>query len=119
LLRLTQDVVAAAHKARRPVTVCGEIAADPLGCLALAALQVDSLSVPVTLLRGVRRIIAGQNARALKKLAPELLRQRTAADVRALLSEKLADTAGRDVEASGRRPEPKRSPAKSSRRGSL
>src|SRR5207302_11052045 len=47
LLRLIDDVVTKAHAANRPVTVCGEMAADPLGALALAALKIDSLSVPV------------------------------------------------------------------------
>src|SRR5207244_1993922 len=38
LLRLIGRAVADVHAAGRPVTVCGEAAADPLGALALAAL---------------------------------------------------------------------------------
>jgi phosphotransferase system, enzyme I, PtsP len=85
LLRLVHEVIRAAHSAGRPVTVCGEMAADPLGCLALVALQVDALSVGVNQLRSVRRTLTGLSASQAHELAPELLRQRTTAQVRNLL----------------------------------
>jgi phosphotransferase system, enzyme I, PtsP len=81
LLRIIHDVVQAAHRAGRPVTVCGEMAADPQGCLALVALQVDSLSGTVR--RTLSRVSAGK-ARDLTRL---LLRQRTSVQIRALLRE--------------------------------
>jgi phosphotransferase system, enzyme I, PtsP len=87
LLRMIHDIVQAAHRAGRPVTVCGEMAADPQGCLALVALQVDSLSVPVTQLRTVRRTLARLGSGLARELLPLLLRQRTAAQVRATLRE--------------------------------
>ncbi len=85
LLRLFDGVVTAAHAAGRPVTVCGELAADPLGALALAALKVDSLSVPVNGFAAARRCLAGHSPASLAALRPDLLRCRTAGDVRARL----------------------------------
>jgi phosphoenolpyruvate-protein kinase (PTS system EI component) len=85
LLRLIRDVVTDAHGAGRPVTVCGEIAADPLGALALAALQVDSLSVPVNRYEATRAALAGHTPAGLVELRLRLLRQRTGAGVRAML----------------------------------
>jgi phosphotransferase system, enzyme I, PtsP len=85
LLRLFDAVVTAAHAAGRPVTVCGELAADPLGALALAALQVDSLSVPVNDFAAARHCLAGHSPASLAGLRPGLLRCRTAGEVRALL----------------------------------
>src|SRR5205085_11224493 len=85
LLRLIHDVIQSAHRANRPVTVCGEMAADPLGCLALVALQVDSLSVPVGKLRTVRQILSRLQPGEARALAPLLLRQRTTSQVRDLL----------------------------------
>ncbi len=87
LLRLIHGVVQSAHRAGRPVTVCGEMAADPQGCLALVALQVDSLSVPVGQLRPVRRSLSRLSPATAREFAPQMLRQRTAAQVRALLHE--------------------------------
>ncbi len=85
LLRTIRDVVAAAHAAGRPVTVCGEMAADPQGSLALAALQVDSLSLPVSQLNSARRALADQSPERLIALASLFLQQRTAGQVRDLL----------------------------------
>ncbi len=85
LIRLIHDVTTHAHVARRPVSVCGEIAADPLGALALAALGVDTLSVPVNQLASARKGLAACNAAALAKVKEELLRQRTTGAIRTLL----------------------------------
>ena len=52
LLHVIDNVVRAARAANRPVSVCGEMAADPLGSVALAALGVTSLSVSVPRLDG-------------------------------------------------------------------
>ncbi len=59
VLYLIGEVVAAAHRAGKRVTVCGEMAADPQGILALADLKVDALSVPVQRLGAARRALAG------------------------------------------------------------
>jgi phosphotransferase system enzyme I (PtsP) len=85
LVRLIHDVVEDAHAAGRPVSVCGEVAADPLGALALAALGVDSLSVAVNQLDVTRQALAGREASALAGLKTELLRQRTTVAIRTLL----------------------------------
>jgi phosphotransferase system enzyme I (PtsP) len=86
LLRLIYSVVTDAHRARRAVSVCGEIAADPLGAVALAALEVDSLSVPVNQFAATRQVLAGRQPAALADLRPQMLRQRTARAVRTLLA---------------------------------
>jgi phosphoenolpyruvate-protein kinase (PTS system EI component) len=85
MLRLVDQVVTAAHAANRPVSVCGEIAADPLGAAALAALKVDGLSVAVNQFAKARQALVGLSLRSLADLRPLLLHQRTASGVRALL----------------------------------
>jgi phosphoenolpyruvate-protein kinase (PTS system EI component) len=87
LLRLIGDVVSDAHQAGRPVCVCGELAADPHGAVALAALEVDTLSVAVNQFAATRLALAGCTASALTQLKPELLRQRTTAAIRTLLQQ--------------------------------
>jgi phosphoenolpyruvate-protein kinase (PTS system EI component) len=86
LLSLVERVTADAHAAGRPVSVCGEAAADPLGACALAALGVDSLSVPVNQIAATRQALASLAPDALAGLSPRLLRQRTARGVRDLLA---------------------------------
>jgi phosphoenolpyruvate-protein kinase (PTS system EI component) len=85
LLRLVDTVITEAHRAGRQVTVCGEMAADPLGSVALAALGVDTLSVPVNQLAATRQGLARLSAEGLAELRLELLRQRTTARIRELL----------------------------------
>jgi phosphotransferase system enzyme I (PtsP) len=85
LLHLIHAVVRDAHAAGRPVTVCGEMAADPLGAAALAALQVDALSVPVNQFGAARQALARRTAGELAALRPRLLAQRTVAGVRTVL----------------------------------
>jgi phosphotransferase system enzyme I (PtsP) len=87
LLRLIAGVVGQAHAAHREVTVCGEMAADPLGAVALAALGVDALSVPVSQFEGTRRALASRPAERLASLRRELVEQGTATQVRQLLSD--------------------------------
>ena len=45
LIRMIGEMIASAHRGGRPVSVCGEMAADPEGAIALAALGADSLSL--------------------------------------------------------------------------
>jgi phosphotransferase system enzyme I (PtsP) len=89
MIRLIHDVTAAAHAAGRPVSVCGEIAADPLGALALAALGVDTLSVPVNQLGAARKALAGCKPAVLEEVRAVLLRQRTTSAIRTLLQKSL------------------------------
>jgi phosphotransferase system enzyme I (PtsP) len=87
LVQLIDEVVTVAHQLGRPVTVCGEMAADPMGALALAGLHVDALSVPVNKFLPTRAALARVTTDNLALLKPQLLRQRTAAEIRALLGQ--------------------------------
>lgn len=89
LLYMIDEVVTAAHRAKRPVSVCGEVAADLLGAAAMSALGVDSLSVPVNQFTATREALTRLGARPLADLRPRLLRQRTGAEVRELLQRHL------------------------------
>ena len=63
------------------------MASDPQGTLALAALQVDALSVAVHQLAAVRQTLQEQSPVKLLNLGPELLRFRTAGQVREFLGQ--------------------------------
>jgi phosphotransferase system enzyme I (PtsP) len=68
VLDAIRHVIEGAHRQDKPVSVCGEMAGDPAGALALLGMEVDSLSLsPASLLR-VKRVIRSftqQRARAL------------------------------------------------------
>jgi phosphotransferase system enzyme I (PtsP) len=85
-LRLLHQLIDAAHQAGRRVTVCGEMAGDPRGALALLALEVDALSVAVPHLGCVRQCLLEYAAADLSDLGAELLQRRSVAEVKALLT---------------------------------
>lgn len=87
VLRMIRDVITTGHAHARRVTVCGEMAADPEGVVALAALRVDSVSVPVNQLAGVRRALAGIPPASLAELGADLPRMRTATQARDLVQQ--------------------------------
>src|SRR5262249_28245231 len=65
VLRLIQLVVEAGLAAHRPVAVCGELAADPLGAVALIGLGITDLSVTPVAIPDVKdRVVALDAARA-------------------------------------------------------
>jgi phosphotransferase system enzyme I (PtsP) len=85
LLRLIASILSDARKARRPVSVCGEMASDPLGAIVLAAFQADSLSVAVNQYTATRQSLASRRREELAELGQQLLRQRTTQAIRGLL----------------------------------
>jgi phosphoenolpyruvate-protein kinase (PTS system EI component) len=90
VLRTIDQVVTAAHAAQKPVTVCGEMASDPQGAIALASLQLDSLSVAVQQLAATQSALASISSQCLSRLQEELLLLRTAKQTRQLVLESLA-----------------------------
>ncbi len=85
-LALLEPVVTAAHRHNKSVSVCGEMAADPRGAVALAALGVDRLSVPVKALRPIHQVLAGLEAKALSQVRRALLESNSRAAVADLVS---------------------------------
>lgn len=77
VLRVLRDVVRIAQRHAVPVTVCGEIAADPVFVPLLLSLGLTELSLhPATLLE-VRRAIRSSHLGQLRGAAPALLRARS------------------------------------------
>jgi len=58
ILRMIRRVIAAAHRAGKPVSVCGEMAARPDLALALVALGADTLSVAPAVVPELKQAIA-------------------------------------------------------------
>jgi phosphoenolpyruvate-protein kinase (PTS system EI component) len=69
VLALIAEVVGAAHRAGRAVTVCGEMAGEPSGALILAGLGVDAISVAPSRWADVRRALASASPAACEAAA--------------------------------------------------
>lgn len=57
MLRLVRMVTEAFHRQGKPVSVCGEMGGDPVSALALLGLGVDGLSMGVSALPGIKKMI--------------------------------------------------------------
>jgi phosphotransferase system enzyme I (PtsP) len=75
VLDAIQRTIEAAHRHGKPTSVCGELAGDPAGALALMGMKVDSLSMSPANLSRVKLVIrsfTSQRARTLLDAALEM-----------------------------------------------
>ncbi|MBX3067353.1 MAG: phosphoenolpyruvate--protein phosphotransferase [Cryobacterium sp.] len=82
VLRLIGMVGAAATKAKKPLSVCGEAASDPLLALVLVGLGVTSLSMTPNALRDVRSTLVRYSIDEVRELANLAVAAGTAAGAR-------------------------------------
>jgi phosphoenolpyruvate-protein phosphotransferase len=82
LLRLVKLSVEAAARHGIELSVCGEMAGDPMAALALVGLGVRSLSMTASSLPAVRRAIRAASVADLGETASEALTSASAAEVR-------------------------------------
>ena len=79
------------HNAARTVSVCGEMAGDPAGAVALLGMGVDSLSMSSPRLPRIKKVIRTIPRRKAEELLGRALAMPTAGAVRSLLKEALEE----------------------------
>ena len=84
VLRLLKMTVDAADKAKIPVAVCGEMAADPIAVPLLLGLGIKIMSLAPAMLPKIRAVVRKTSLVAARNLAEDALKAETAAEVRAL-----------------------------------
>ena len=81
VLRLIAHIAEAAHRASKPVAVCGEIASDPRLAPILVGLGIDELSMTPTALATIRTTLTSRSSSELTALARRVLTLQTVAEV--------------------------------------
>jgi phosphoenolpyruvate-protein phosphotransferase len=84
VLRTIRQVVEGGHAHGIPVAVCGEMAGDPSGAMALAGLGIDELSMDAGAFGGVKRAVASATRQQLAEAAERATGVEEAADARAI-----------------------------------
>jgi phosphotransferase system enzyme I (PtsI) len=92
VLRLLAHVIACARRARKPVSLCGEIAGDPAFAPVLVALGLEDFSLLPDRILEQRDALARCDRKALRGLAPRLLRARDSDEIAALIGDVHATT---------------------------
>jgi phosphotransferase system enzyme I (PtsI) len=88
ILRFIKIVVDAAHKEGIPVSVCGEMAADPLSTLLLVGLGVDELSMAAWSIMECKKIIRSVNYDEVRAVSAEALKFADTASINNFLKKK-------------------------------
>jgi phosphotransferase system enzyme I (PtsI) len=81
VLRTLKTIVDEAHRAKIPVSVCGEMAGDPVLVPLLLGLGVDALSMTPPLIPAVRYLVRAMKMADAKKLAKEALGMSSPKDI--------------------------------------
>ncbi|HEV8231549.1 MAG TPA: phosphoenolpyruvate--protein phosphotransferase [Thermoanaerobaculia bacterium] len=84
ILRMVRLVVEAGRAYSRPVAVCGELAADPIGTAVLVGLGILDLSVTPVAIAGVKDTLSGIDSARARALAEKALVAAEAAEVEKL-----------------------------------
>jgi len=82
VLSLIRTSVSAAHGHKIKISVCGEMAADPLGAILLVGLGVDELSVSFQSVGTVKRIVRSLDYATARQIAENASKMRTQADIK-------------------------------------
>jgi phosphotransferase system enzyme I (PtsI) len=89
VLRLVHNTIKSGHNARIPVSVCGEMAHEPLAVLLLVGLGIDGLSMALSGIPEIRRIIRRTTLLEAKEVARAALVGVTGTEVRRTLESAL------------------------------
>jgi phosphotransferase system enzyme I (PtsI) len=87
LMRLIGDVSRAAHTTKIPVTVCGEMAGEPMMAPVLIGLGIRELSMSAVSVPEVKAMIRATTLSEAEALVQRIKKLATAAEVRAMVSD--------------------------------
>jgi phosphotransferase system enzyme I (PtsI) len=88
VLKSIKLVIDAAHKENIPVSICGEMAADPLSTLLLVGLGVDELSMAAWSIMECKKVIRSINYDEARAISAEALKLTDTASINKFLKEK-------------------------------
>ncbi|HQS02177.1 MAG: phosphoenolpyruvate--protein phosphotransferase [Halothiobacillus sp. 24-54-40] len=91
VLRAIVDVVDAGHLLGREITVCGELAGDPMGAVLLLGMGIDILSMSAGSLPRIKWVIRSFTHNDARKLLAQALNCRRPGDIRQLLYHALTE----------------------------
>lgn len=87
VIRAILQVIESARVHNTPVSVCGEMAGDPVAALLLLAMGIDSLSMSVSGLSRVKWVIRNTTRERARQILSEVLMLEDAAGIRKYLNE--------------------------------
>src|SRR6185295_687634 len=93
VLRVLCDVIGACNRAKKPVTLCGEMAGQPRAFVLLVAMGLRSFSMSPAFIPTMKELAAHLTEEAGRRILRKALTLRTTAAVKRFMAEKLAEIA--------------------------
>lgn len=93
VLRAMEQVVLGANRQQTPVSVCGELAGDPMGVMALMGMGIESLSMSAGSLPRAKKVIRSFSHAELTNFVKQAMEMDDAEDVRDYYIERLDERA--------------------------
>jgi phosphotransferase system enzyme I (PtsP) len=97
VLQCVANAIAAANRAGKRVSLCGEMAADPTCTLVLVGLGLDDLSAGPFFIPAIKRLIRAVRYEAVQSMAEEVLRLPTVSEVKGCIFETIRELGLIDV----------------------
>lgn len=91
VLRALQQVVKSSHRANRPVSICGELASDPMAAVLLLAMGFDTLSMSARSLLRTKWVIRKFSLTHAQQLLQEVLKMDDPVEIRCHMEAALDD----------------------------
>jgi len=88
-LRLIQFIIETAARAGKDVTVCGEMAADPISALVLLGLGLRKFSMNPIFIPRVKKSLRAVEFKTVRRIIQEAIRMKTAQEVEEYILEKI------------------------------
>ena len=85
VLRAIAQTARAARKAGKPLSICGEMASDPVCALVLIGLGIDQLSMGSFYIPSIKRLVRSVEYATAKEMARKVLEMTSARDVKGYL----------------------------------
>jgi phosphotransferase system enzyme I (PtsI) len=89
VLRLVRSVIQSAQKMGKEVTVCGEMAADPLSAIVLMGFGLRTFSMNPIFIPRIKKALRAIEARTAEKVAAEAMKLKTAQEVEEYVIEEI------------------------------
>ena len=96
VIRLIKHVVDSARKKKKPVYMCGEMAADPIHLPVLLGLGIDELSMAPQSIPEIKNLIRNISVADSRKFVDTILKQTTAAESQRLILERFGNILYKD-----------------------
>jgi len=90
LLQALRTIIAGAHKAKRPISVCGELAGDPVGAVLLMGMGYDVLSMSSSNLLRVKAMLRQLEMPEIRRIVHAACKLPDSATVRGYLEKALS-----------------------------